>query len=72
MTTDVFAALVMAHYALRMVDASDTTQPQTARTLDAVNEAIAAIERAARTLGIKPSDILQIGAAQVAARSATI
>ena len=39
--------LYTAHDALRAVDASDTTKPQTAETLDLISEAIEAIESAA-------------------------
>lgn len=41
---DIFAILDQAHRALRRVDASDTREPQEDATLDAVSEAIAAIE----------------------------
>ena len=37
-----------AHTALRMVDASDTTVPQTAATLDAVGAAVVEVEALAR------------------------
>lgn len=50
-TIALYAALDAAHTALRMVDASDTTAPQTDRTLDAVSAAVAEIERAARDAG---------------------
>jgi hypothetical protein len=50
-TESLLDALDAAHTALRMVDASDTTQPQPARTLDAVSEAVALVECAARAAG---------------------
>ncbi len=51
MSAALLAALDAAHTALRMVDASDTTAPQTAATLDAVSDAVAQVERAARDAG---------------------
>lgn len=44
------AALDAAHDALRAVDASDTTVPQTDRSLDLVSDACILIERTAREI----------------------
>lgn len=41
-----------AHSALRGIDASDTTKPPTQRELDAVSDAIAALEEFTRERGI--------------------
>ena len=45
------AMLEITHMALRCVDASDTTKPQTADTLIRVSEAVRAVEIMARELG---------------------
>ena len=45
------ATLDNAHHALRCVDASDTTKPQTQGALNRVSEAVRAVEIMARELG---------------------
>lgn len=50
------ATLDAAHHALRCVDASDTTQPQTGDTLKHVSNAVSAVERMARELGYRLSE----------------
>lgn len=47
------AVLDEAHTALRMVDASDVTAPQTDETLEAVADAVQGVERIAVILGHK-------------------
>jgi hypothetical protein len=46
--TPLLSVLDQVHTALRQVDASDTTQPPTDATLDAVSAAVAAVENFAR------------------------
>lgn len=53
---DLFKTLDKAHRALRCVDASDTTVPQTRHTLDRVSDAIMDIEMLAFELGFKLSE----------------
>ena len=50
------AALDAAHCALRGVDASDTTKPQTDATLHHVAVAVSTIEKLARELGYRLSE----------------
>lgn len=50
------AALDAAHCALRAVDASDTTKPQTDATLDRVAVAVDTVEQMARDLGYRLSE----------------
>lgn len=44
--------LIMAHSALRGIDAADQTQPIPAKQLDHVSDAVAALEDYARSHGI--------------------
>lgn len=56
-----FAAILdEAHKALREVDASDTTAPQTTRALDAVSAAVARLETFARSNGIVLSEFADL------------
>ena len=52
----VCAALDLAHSALRAVDASDSSIPQTDKTLDRISQAIDAVERIACELGYRLSE----------------
>lgn len=52
----ILAVLDRAHHALRCVDASDTTSPQTHETLERVSSAIWAVEALTSELGFKLSE----------------
>lgn len=52
----ILAVLDQAHCALRCVDASDTTSPQTEDTLERVTNAVWAVEALARELSFKLSE----------------
>lgn len=56
MRSGICAVLEVAHVALRNVDASDTTIPQTDATLESVAIAVSAVERMARDLGYRLSE----------------
>jgi len=61
MAQDILIVLDNAHRALRMVDASNTTKPQTDETLDAVCESVAEIERTAWQIGFQLSEMAAAG-----------